>query len=174
VKLRQRAWALAHEHDTMVWTFDPLVGRNARFNLAKLGTEAPEYDIAFYGRMSDEINGEDDSDRLVARWRLASRRTVAATEGTAADPAGPVEGTEGAEVLREGPDGAPMAVRDARGLWCRVPRDIVALRRDRPQEATRWRLAVRETLTGALDEGLVATHMSRDGWYLLTPEEVVS
>lgn len=165
VKLRQRAWALERDYRTMLWTFDPLVGRNARFNLAKLGAEAAEYEVAFYGRMSDAINGDDDSDRLVARWRLDARRTVAATEGTNADLSGPAAD---APVLAEGPDGAPMVRRDQHGLWCRVPSDIVTLRRHLPAEAAQWRLAVRAVLADALAAGSAATHMTRDGWYLLT------
>jgi predicted GNAT superfamily acetyltransferase len=165
VKLRQRAWALQRDYRTMLWTFDPLVGRNARFNLARLGAEAAEYEVAFYGRMSDAINGDDDSDRLVARWRLDARRTVAATEGTNADLSGPAAD---APVLAEGPDGAPMVRRDQHGLWCRVPSDIVELRRRTPAEAARWRLAVRAVLADAFAAGSVATHMTRDGWYLLT------
>lgn len=168
VKLRQRAWALQQGHRTMRWTFDPLVSRNARFNLVKLGAEAVEYESAFYGRMTDRLNGDDDSDRLVARWRLGSRRTVAATEGTAVDLPGP---DVAADVLRAGPDRKPMLRQDHRGLWCRVPSDIVELRRRAPREASRWRAAVREVLTHAFDDGLVATHLTRESWYLLTASE---
>jgi predicted GNAT superfamily acetyltransferase len=168
VKLTQRAWALENGYGTMLWTFDPLVSRNGRFNLVKLGARATEYEPAFYGRMSDRINGDDDSDRLVARWVLGSRKAVAATEGTAPDPASPAEA---GETLRAGPDGAPMLRVDERGLWCRVPTDVVTLRREHPQEASRWRVAVREALRSAFADGLAASHMTRDGWYLLTPEE---
>lgn len=70
VKLAQRACALDSGLNTMVWTFDPLVGRNGRFNLAKLGAHAREYDVSFYGQMSDDLNGGDDADRLVATWVL--------------------------------------------------------------------------------------------------------
>ena len=39
LKQHQRAWALARGLGTMIWTFDPLVSRNARFNLTKLGKD---------------------------------------------------------------------------------------------------------------------------------------
>lgn len=168
LKLRQRAWALENGFRSMRWTFDPLVSRNARFNLTKLGAEAAEYEPAFYGRMSDDLNGDDDSDRLVADWRLDGRRVVAATDGTAPEPAGP---DENGPVLRRGPDGSPMLRRDDRGLWCRVPADVVALRRGRPAEASQWRTSVREVLIAAFADGLVATHLTRDSWYLLTETE---
>jgi predicted GNAT superfamily acetyltransferase len=167
VKLAQRAWALQHGFRSMVWTFDPLVSRNARFNLARLGAVADAYEPSFYGRMSDAINGTDDSDRLVARWELGSQRVVAATEGTAPDPAPDAA----ADVLGSGPDGWPMLRQDASGLWCRVPADIVDVRRRAPEDAARWRTAVRAAVTKALADGRTATHMTRDGWYLLTSEE---
>ena len=52
------------------WTFDPLVARNAWFNLGKLGAVADAFGRAFYGEMTDEINAGDRSDRLVVRWDL--------------------------------------------------------------------------------------------------------
>ncbi|MGH3390188.1 MAG: GNAT family N-acetyltransferase, partial [Actinomadura sp.] len=65
------------------------------------------------------------------------------------------------------PDGGPLAVRAAGVLWCRVPGDIVALRRRDPELAARWRLAVRDVLGRAFADGMVATAMTRDGWYRL-------
>ena len=47
LKQHQRAWSLARGIDTMTWTFDPLVSRNARFNLTKLGAYASEYACNF-------------------------------------------------------------------------------------------------------------------------------
>jgi predicted GNAT superfamily acetyltransferase len=172
LKLRQREWALEHGFTHMTWTFDPLVARNARFNLARLGAVAGGYEVAFYGRMTDGLNGDDDSDRLVARWALASRRTGAATAGTAPDPAGPGDGAGGDDgTSRDAPDGGPLLRRGAAGLWCRVPADIVELRRADPPQASRWRLAVRDVFRAAFAEGYVATHCTRSGWYLLSAGE---
>jgi predicted GNAT superfamily acetyltransferase len=168
VKLRQRAWALDRDYTSMVWTFDPLVSRNARFNLVKLGASVTAYEVAFYGRMSDAINGDDEADRLVATWRLDSRRAVAASEGTTPEVDAPGETSE---LLADGPDGRPMLRRDERGLWCRVPWDVVALRKSDPGQASTWRMAVREAFARAIAAGGRATHMTRDGWYLLTTEE---
>lgn len=167
VKQHQRAWALEHDLDAISWTFDPLVGRNARFNLTKLGAEAHEYVESFYGRMADDINGVDDADRLVASWALGSRKAVACSEGTAAEPDDPDLGS--AEVRDTGPDGEPAFVATGRVWWCRVPSDIVALRRQQPRAASAWRSAVREYFSDALGSGRTATAMTRSGWYQLTP-----
>lgn len=168
VKLHQRAWSLRRGLRLMRWTFDPLVARNARFNLVKLGATVGDYAVSFYGPMGDEINGSDDSDRAVARWELASPRTVAAAEAAGGDPTTDPRPATG-EPGRVGPDGGPMLHEDDTGLWIRVPRDIVALRRTDPAAAARWRVEVREVFVDALARGLAATHLTRDGWYLLTP-----
>jgi hypothetical protein len=115
----------------------------------------------------------------VASWSLAGDRAAAAAAGTAPEPAGPGgsglagndPGTSG-ETLRDAPDGRPMLRRNAAGLWCRVPADIVALRRAAPVEASRWRLAVRDVFRTAFTDGYVAIHCTRTSWYLLSPEKI--
>lgn len=156
LKQAQRAWALAHDATTMRWTFDPLVGRNARFNLVKLGARAVEYGVDFYGPMMDGVNAGGPSDRLTAEWDLVSPLTT--------DPPGPtVFDAESA------PDGGPLTASQGAVRWCRVPHDIVALRQSDPAQAQAWRLAVREVLVPAFEAGYVAVGMSRDGWYRLEP-----
>src|SRR3712207_7442617 len=71
-KLHQRAWAIARGVHEVAWTFDPLVARNAWFNLTKLGARATEYLPNFYGPMDDGINGADESDRDRKSTRLNS------------------------------------------------------------------------------------------------------
>ena len=64
LKVHQRAWALARGVPAIVWTFDPLVARNAWFNLAKLAALPAAYLEDFYGPMTDAINAGMASDRL--------------------------------------------------------------------------------------------------------------
>ncbi|MFE0087141.1 hypothetical protein [Streptomyces sp. NPDC058991] len=158
IKQAQRLWALERGATTMRWTFDPLVGRNARFNLVRLGAVGGEYLADFYGPMSDGVNNGDESDRLTVVWDL-----VAGTPRKD-DPA---DGRSAAEAVRRAPDGGPLALRGEDRMWCRVPEDVVALRAADPALALRWRYAVREVFTEAYAEGLRPTAMSRDGWYLL-------
>ncbi|WGL52504.1 GNAT family N-acetyltransferase [Nocardioides sp. BP30] len=70
LKLHQRAWALHRGITAIEWTYDPLVARNAYFNIVKLGARPAEYLTNFYGAMNDAINGVDDSDRILIRWDL--------------------------------------------------------------------------------------------------------
>ncbi|WP_223863202.1 chorismate synthase [Streptomyces sp. 5-10] len=162
VKQAQRGWALERGAHTMRWTFDPLVARNARFNLVKLGAVGAEYLVDLYGPMNDGVNDGDESDRLTARWDLLAR------PAPAPDPADDTDDRSAAPVVRHAPDGGPLAARHADRLWCRVPGDVVALRTADPALALRWRHAVREVFTEAYAEGFRATAMSRDGWYRLT------
>ncbi|MFG2360602.1 chorismate synthase [Streptomyces mirabilis] len=159
VKQAQRAWALERGARTMRWTFDPLVGRNARFNLVKLGATGTEYLVDFYGPMADGVNDGDESDRLTVTWDLTAPRTPRETGDRDAAPA-----------THFAPDDAFLARRDIsdRHIWCRVPDDVVKLRAADPTLALRWRHAVRAVFTEAFAEGYVATGMSRDGWYTLT------
>ena len=57
LKLRQRAVCLAHGVDEMRWTYDPLIRRNARLNLVRLGAEVVAFLPDFYGELGDAITG---------------------------------------------------------------------------------------------------------------------
>ncbi len=72
LKAHQREWAFARDVGTITWTFDPLIARNAHFNLEVLGARVTDYLVHHYGAMGDGINGGDESDRLHVAWRLAS------------------------------------------------------------------------------------------------------
>ena len=75
LKQHQRAWCLERDIEIVEWTFDPMVRRNAHFNLVKLGALATEFHAGFYGDMDDELNRGDETDRLVATWHLREERT---------------------------------------------------------------------------------------------------
>jgi predicted GNAT superfamily acetyltransferase len=170
LKQHQRSWSLEHGITVLRWTFDPLVARNARFNLTKLGAVARDHELSFYGHMSDQLNGDDEADRLVPEWRLDSPRAVACAAGLAPEPGEPPIGSPALLEAADGPDGLPAyaALPDVRGV--RAPADIVALRRSDPAQASAWRRFVRERLGGTLGEGYVAVGVSRTGWYQLDKE----
>jgi predicted GNAT superfamily acetyltransferase len=169
LKLHQRAWALRHGVSEIAWTFDPLVSRNAYFNVVKLGAQPDEYLHNFYGTMLDSINGNDDSDRLLVRWRLSSPEVVAASRGRYTPASATDELAAGATVgLDVSGDGAPLP-GDLEGetVLVAVPRDIGALRASDPALAARWRLSVRETLAVLLADGARIDGFDRTGWYVV-------
>ena len=67
LKIHQKNWAKENGFKSVSWTFDPLVARNAKFNINKLGAKITNYFSNFYGAMEDELNAGDESDRLLAR-----------------------------------------------------------------------------------------------------------
>jgi predicted GNAT superfamily acetyltransferase len=137
MKLHQREWAAAEGLRWVTWTFDPLVRRNAWFNISVLGVTIDEYLVDFYGQMHDSINGRDPSDRLLAAW---------ATEG-ASQP-------------------QPLAVPPG-AVVVPTPDDIVVLRRTDPTEAAAWRLRLREELGGPLTRGANVVGFTRSGDYVV-------
>ena len=72
LKQHQREWAFAREVGHITWTFDPLVARNAHFNLRVLGARITEYLVDHYGPMDDGVNRGDESDRIMVSWALAA------------------------------------------------------------------------------------------------------
>ncbi|CAI9406937.1 hypothetical protein HIDPHFAB_04684 [Nocardioides sp. T2.26MG-1] len=169
LKLHQRAWALLRGISEIAWTFDPLVSRNAYFNLVKLAAEPVEYLPNFYGAMADSINGLDDSDRLLVRWRLRDPAVVAACSGGGVSAVISEELAAGAAVaLGVSDTGTPVPGRlDAQTSLVAVPHDIAALRLRDPALAQQWRSAVREALSALVADGARVTGFDRDGWYVV-------
>lgn len=147
LKLHQRDWARDHGLERITWTFDPLVSRNAHFNLAKLGATAAAYLENFYGAMDDGINGDDESDRLLIEWTLTATPAAPAHAEDA-----PIALDEEAGVARE-----PWGPR----IRCAVPADIVELRRTDPGAAQRWRRGLRDTLGAAMRRGYLVRGFAR-------------
>jgi predicted GNAT superfamily acetyltransferase len=173
IKLHQRAWALERGLDTVTWTFDPLIRRNAWFNLAKLGALPTQYLVDFYGPIGDALNGADESDRLLLSWRLGTPAVLAACDGTsAAVPVGKLLTAGVPRLLSVGADETPQLVGTRvppghdLGL-VQVPVDIEAIRAENEPLARRWRRSLREVLTGAIDAGDRIAGVGRDGWYVL-------
>ncbi len=137
MKNHQRAWAAEREIPWIVWTFDPLVRRNAWFNIKVLGAHVIEYLPNFYGSMSDSINAHDESDRLVVAWP---------TTGDVSGPSAP-------------PGSITTTVA--------TPDDIVVLRRTDPSTAADWRMRVRRELVALLDAGGVIVDFTSDGDYVV-------
>jgi predicted GNAT superfamily acetyltransferase len=172
LKLHQRAWALARGVSEVAWTFDPLVGRNAYFNLTKLAARPAEYLTNFYGPMLDAINGDQDSDRLLVRWRLRDPAVALAAAGRGVGVVAQNELAAGAGLaLSTAEDGSPVpGPLDRATSLVAVPRDIEKLRSADPGVARRWRVALRDALTGLVAAGGRIDGFDRTGWYVVRRE----
>jgi predicted GNAT superfamily acetyltransferase len=175
LKVHQRAWCLHRGATEIEWTYDPLIRRNAYFNMVKLGARPAEYLPNFYGDMSDGINGSTDSDRVLIRWDLRSPRVVATSAGRPVPASAAAERERGARVaLSAGPEGWPESKSFAmRDLDCPtvlvgVPADIEGMRATDPARAAAWRGALRDALAPLMADGGQVTGFDRDGWYVVT------
>ena len=142
LKAWQREQARAAGAETMYWTYDPLVARNAYLNFNRLGVRLTEYVEDMYGTSTSDLHRGLGTDRFVVAWPLGrapalpDERTLAA----AAD----------APVLNDAPEAL-----GARPRWAlvAVPSDIIAVRERDPAAAARWRAATRRAFQEALAAG---------------------
>ena len=160
LKQHQRRWCRHRGVAEIRWTFDPLVRRNAWFNLTRLGAVGVRYVEDYYGGLQDGINAGGATDRMVVHWAVDQP-----DERTSAGPAGAYP------VLDVGRGDVPVIVDTDPpdtdlAVW--LPEDIVAMRATDPDLAGEWRAAQRAVLVPALARGSRATGVTRDGWLLLT------
>ena len=141
MKRHQFTWAYENKIPFITWTFDPLVKRNAKLNILKLGVEVASYHPNFYGVMPDLINAGDDSDRLMAKWDVG--------------PTAPAE----RPITLKIPDSA---------ITISVPEDIVELREKNLTEAKVARVRVREEFVSAFNNGYKVVGFSDEVGYVLT------
>ena len=81
LKLFQRQLLLPLGVETMFWTYDPLVTKNAYLNIVRLGARPTEYVVDMYGADTHSaMQGGIGTDRFVVAWDLV-------TEGGANAPA---------------------------------------------------------------------------------------
>ena len=148
IKAHQRWWALAQQLDVICWTFDPLMRRNAYFNLARLAAGITGYVVDFYGQLDDSINTGDPTDRLVTRWQLDAPAVISAMSGQVH-----------VRTIEAGADAVTVA----------TPSDIGALRSTDAAAAGNWRLSVREQIRQAAGRGQGIVGFTADGRYLMKP-----
>eukprot|EP01133_Synstelium_polycarpum_P021136 gene21136-25391_t len=166
LKLFQRAWALERGILHVRWTFDPLVARNAYFNVSKLGALPIQYLPRFYAPMNDSLNGGADSDRLLIDWEIGSSKVSDVVAGSGEVPT--PESLGASELLSVSEAGLPV-LKSTKNRFVTVatPNDVYTLRKSDPAAANDWRLAVRETLGGVLAENGVVLAVTRTGKYVL-------
>ncbi len=186
--------------ETVFWTFDPLVARNAHLNLVRLGAGIERYVRDYYGSGGDSaLSAGIGTDRLVVRWELSSERVGRALAGEGPVLAADLAAWQDAPVLgaRAGSDpvepAAPEEIeraaawRDAPAVRVEIPADILGVRdqeQDRgrePERARRWRLASRTALETGLAGGFRVESFLQTGgaagggalrcWYLLVRDE---
>jgi predicted GNAT superfamily acetyltransferase len=156
LKQDEAEWARAENFSVIRWTYDPLVRRNAYFNLAKLDSAVVKYERNYYGELNDGLNDGDETDRLVIDWKFGLGEPVKISAQR--DPDAWDFGAEPEALLR---------LPDGRHALVPTPADIEKLRRDNPARARAWRFGVRSGFEAASRMGYEVSGFSPDGWYVL-------
>lgn len=74
LKLAQRDQMLRQGIDLIVWTYDPLLGKNASLNIEKLGGIVRHYARDIYGTVNNPLQVGLSTDRFLLEWELMSDR----------------------------------------------------------------------------------------------------
>jgi len=138
LKWAQRERVLAEGRKLIKWTWDPMMARNAHFNLNRLGATVDTYADNFYGvdYGNDERPGLP-SDRLFASWNVDTPRVHALAKGVET----PFEAKRVATVA--------------------IPADWSVLIKRDPQRAREEQARVREELKKAFAEKLICAGFER-------------
>ena len=176
LKLYQRDRLLEQGIRRVLWTYDPLVARNANLNLNCLGAQPLEYVVNLYGDTRSALHAGLDTDRFIVEWRLDARASASvAPAGTAAaDPDKlPVGNATVAADRGKAPAGTAAVVADpptapavdlawsaaerplpaAPRVRVAVPADIDAIKAAEPARARAWQQTQRRAFTWYLANG---------------------
>jgi predicted GNAT superfamily acetyltransferase len=155
LKLYQRDRVRALGIRRMYWTFDPLVARNAHFNLNRLGARIAEYVRAMYGdnpmSRTDSVIG---SDRFVVVWEVTDRPVDGSTDRR-------IEGSRGDDLPIIATDRDPLP--EAAAVRVVIPGDIQSLKQSHPEAARAWRASTRRAFEHYLTHGYVVTAVTSWG-----------
>lgn len=86
LKLAQRDQMLRQGIDLIVWTYDPLLGKNASLNIEKLGGIVRHYARDIYGTVNNPLQVGLSTDRFLLEWELMSDRVRERIRSTAPRP----------------------------------------------------------------------------------------
>ena len=140
LKIDQWNWAKKNSYSKLSWTFDPLVRRNAKLNIAKLGVDISAYYPNFYGDMPDALNAGDESDRLMVSWRTD------------------IDAPKARELITHPkPD----------DILIEIPEDIVAIRSKNQSESMKWRRQVRDQFLAAFEKNGKVVGFSTNNEYVV-------
>ena len=140
LKIDQWNWAKKKNYSHLSWTFDPLVRRNAKLNIAKLGVDISAYHPNFYGDMPDALNAGDESDRLMVSWITD------------------IDAPKARELITKPETG---------DILIEIPEDIVAIRSKNQSESMKWRRQVREQFLAAFEKNGKVVGFSANNEYVV-------
>jgi predicted GNAT superfamily acetyltransferase len=177
--LKRAQWQMVRHQtiDRIVWTYDPLLSRNAQLNIGKLGAVCNTYKRNYYGEMRDALNTGLPSDRFQVDWWVNSQRVNRRLSKRARLPLDLAHYlAAGAEVINPtqiGADGWPQPAQElhlqagpSQGgagsggealLLVEIPADFLALKAADRELALRWRTHTRSLFEDLFRRGYLVT-----------------
>jgi len=158
LKQKQKEISTTRGFDLIAWTYDPIIARNAHFNVAKLGVVARTYKTNYYGPMDDSINAGWETDRVVAEWWIKDTAVEEARRSLR------LVGDSHQAIQVDTVNTHTRIVDynidlNARKVLVEIPRDIVELKARNPEEALKWRLFTREVFKAYFSAGYTAVDL---------------
>jgi len=137
------------------WSFDPLMSKNAYFNLNRLGAEVVEYVPDMYGTTSSPLHLGMPTDRLIVSLRTdgrGERRSAVLSADYPVMSAFP----------RDHDRPMPSNATSTPAVLIEIPADILGVLSRSTSTAAQWRLAVRAHFQWALSNGYAVAGLLRD------------
>lgn len=185
--LKRAQWQMVRHQglDHITWTYDPLLSRNARLNITKLGAVCNTYRRSEYGDMRDGLNAGLPSDRFQVDWWINTRRVDRRVGKRARRPL-KLENFSEADLQplysvhtsrrTGGLPGPPEHFSPLEGhlALAEIPSDFMALKEANFSLARDWRFFSREVFETAFAAGYIVTDFVFDqgrSFYVLSNGE---
>jgi predicted GNAT superfamily acetyltransferase len=165
LKLAQRDFVAFQGVRLITWTFDPLESRNARLNIAKLGSVCSKYLREPYGEMGDALNAAVPADRFQVDWWITSPRVKERMFGQRAPlilESFTSAGTPLINPTQPGPDDLPRPAQNLNDMagtviLIEIPANYQAIKANDLSLAHAWRTHTRDLFESAFHNGYWVT-----------------
>ncbi len=143
--------------ETMFWTFDPFVARNARLNFCRLGAAVEEFVPNMYGADTKSPEHALGTDRFIVSWPVSTKPAVMPDDSKAPAHALVVAGRAS--------HGAPpdVTLPDDSTVVVHIPGDYRALLDEDIALARSWRMSARRAFLHYFPLGYRVTDFVFDG-----------
>jgi predicted GNAT superfamily acetyltransferase len=175
LKLYQRRFCLQIGVRKIHWTFDPLISKNAYFNLAKLGARGIRYYKNYYGSDATSIfNRGLDTDRILVEWNISDFHSKSSSKALRLDNTPVINRTfykkDGLLEIS-----SSNLILNNRFLLFEIPYDFMELKLRDLELAKLWRQSSRQALSRYFDRGyrptgFVVNGEKKSGAYILEKE----
>ena len=169
LKLAQRDQMLRQGIDLIVWTYDPLLGKNATLNIEKLGGIVRHYARDIYGAVNNPLQVGLSTDRFLLEWELMSDRVRERIRSTKPRPKAeawlkedryPFVNYVAWEASLPRPVASDLEMDD-NVLLVQIPPDLNAIKRLDLGVARGWRESTRDIFETYFRRGYVVTGFAR-------------